>query len=131
MSFLSTPFKLVSAGGSSTASGVILLAGACLVALLAALFIRRLARFSGTKEVMVVGTVSRKWVMPEHREWQGKAYVTVPARKMIQIHAENRALEFAPVAWKYDRVSEGERIDVALQRGRFGDEIRIVDIGPF
>ena len=131
MSILSTPFELIGRGGTSAVSGAILLAVLCLIVLLSILAVCRVAMFSGRREVRVTGRVTRKWVEPEHREWQGKAYVTVPARKMIQIHAENRALEFAPVAWKYDRVSEGERIDVALQRGRFGDEIRIVDIGPF
>jgi hypothetical protein len=131
MSFLTIPFELVSGGGSGTAPKVILVAGACLVALVVALLIRRLALFLGVKKVIAVGNISRKWVIPEHREWQGKAYVEVPAKNMIEVRVENRTLEFAPIAWKYDRVSEGDQIEVALQRARLGDEIRIIDIGPF
>ncbi|QNB16458.1 hypothetical protein G5S35_33110 [Paraburkholderia tropica] len=83
------------------------------------------------QKVIAVGNVSRKWVIPEHREWQAKAYVKVPAKNMIEVCVENRTLEFAPIDWKYDRVSEGDQIEVALQRARLGEEIRIVDIGPF
>jgi len=70
-------------------------------------------------------------VEPEHREWQGKAHVTVPAKNTLKIDVENHSLQFSPIRWKYDRVHVGDQIDVALQRSRFGDEIRIRDIGPF
>ncbi|AIP32762.1 hypothetical protein DR64_530 [Paraburkholderia xenovorans LB400] len=79
----------------------------------------------------VTGHVKRKWVIPEHREWQGKAYVTVLAKNALEVNVENRSLQFCPVAWKYDRVNEGDEIDIVVQRGRFEGELRILDIGPF
>ncbi|RQG98922.1 hypothetical protein [Paraburkholderia dinghuensis] len=131
MNIISTPFELISRGGSSAVSGVLLLAVECLIVLLAILVIRRLAIFSGTKEVRVRGRAIRKYVIPERREWQGKAYVTVPEKKTLEIDVENHSMQFSPVPWKYERVREGDEIDVALQRSRFGGEIRILDIGPF
>jgi len=95
------------------------------------LTVRRLVIFAGVEKVIFTGRIARKWVLPEHREWQGKAYVTVPAKNALEVDFENRLLQFFPVAWKYERVSEGDEIDVTVQRGRFGGEIRILDIGPF
>ena len=112
-------------------SGVLLLAAECLLVLLVILAVRRLAIFAGAKKERVTGRIMRKWVIPEHREWQGKAYVTVPAKNTLEIVVESHSLQFSPVPWKYDRVHEGDDVDVALQRGRFGSEIRILDIAPF
>jgi hypothetical protein len=70
-------------------------------------------------------------VIPGYREWQGKAYVTVPEQNALEIDVENRCLQFSPAPWKYDRVGEGDQIDVAIQRGRIGNEMRILDVGPF
>jgi hypothetical protein len=131
MNILFNPIDLMSRGGSSAASGAMILALECLVVLLLALIIRRLIIFSGVREVRVAGRVTRKYVIPEHREWQGKAYVTVPEKHALEIDVENRPLQFAPAPWKYDRVSEGDQIDVAIQRARIGNEVRILDIGPF
>lgn len=131
MNILSTPFELIGRGGTSAVSGVLLLAVECLIVLLAILAVRRLAMFSGVKEVRITGRVTRKWVIPAHREWQGKAYVTVPAMDTLKIDVQNQSLQFSPVPWKYERVHVGDEIDVTLQRSRFGDEIRIRDIGPF
>lgn len=131
MSILLSPFELIGRGGASSVSGALLLAAECLIALLFILAVRRLAIFAGAKKERVTGRVMRKWVIPEHREWQGKAYVTVPATNALEIVVENQSMQFSPVPWKYDRVHEGDDVDVALQRGRFGNEIRILDIGPF
>ncbi|MDR5762502.1 hypothetical protein [Caballeronia sp. LZ035] len=131
MSILSTPLELISHGGAAAVSGAIILAAECLIFFLFALVIRRLIIFSGKKEVKISGRVIRKYVVPEHRKWQGKASVTVLAQNALEIEVENRFFQFLPVSWKYDRISEGDQIDVAIQRGRIGNEIRIVDIGPF
>ena len=111
-------------------SGALLAVTVCLV-LLGVAFLLRLSVFAGTKQHRSKGRIMRKWVIPEHREWQGKAYVTVQAKNTLEIVVENHSLQFPPVPWKYDRVHEGDDVDVALQRGRFGSEIRILDIGPF
>jgi hypothetical protein len=131
MNIISTPFELISRGGASAVSGTLFLAVECLMALLLALVIRHLLIFSGTKEVKIAGRVTRKYVIPEHRAWQGKAYVTVPEQNALEIDVENHPIQFSPVPWKYDRVSEGDQIDIVIQRGRIGSEIRILDIGPF
>lgn len=131
MSILTTPVELIGRGGSNAVSGVLRLAMEVLILFCAVLAIQRLATFSWTKKVRVTGRVTRKYMVPERREWQGKAYVTVPEKISLEIDVEHRCLQFSPVPWKYDRVSEGDEIDVALQRGRFGNEIRILDIEPF
>jgi hypothetical protein len=131
MNIFSTPFELIGRGGPSAFSGVLLVAVECLIFFLVVLAMRRLAIFSGTKEVRVTGRITRKYVILAHRKWQGKAYVTVPEKKALEIDVENRPVQFSPVPWKYDLVTEDDKIDVALQRGRFGNEIRILDIGPF
>ncbi|MFM0519145.1 MULTISPECIES: hypothetical protein [Caballeronia] len=131
MNIIATSFELISRGGSSAVSGTLVLATACLIVLMVVLTVRRLVIFAGVEKVIFTGRIARKWVLPEHREWQGKAYVTVPAKNALEVDFENRLLQFFPVAWKYERVSEGDEIDVTVQRGRFGGEIRILDIGPF
>jgi hypothetical protein len=131
MNILSSPIELIGRGGASSVSGALLLAVEFLIALLFILAVRRLAIFSGAKKERVTGRVTRKWVIPEHHEWQGKAYVTVPATNALEIVVENHSLQFSPPPWKYDRVHEGDDVDVTLQRGRFGNEMRILEIGPF
>lgn len=112
-------------------SGALFAITTCIVLLLVIASLRRLSLFSGTKQQRVKACVTRKWMIPEHREWQGKAFVTVPAKNALEIVVENHSLHFSPVPWKYDRVREGDDVDVVIQRGRFGNEIRILDIGPF
>jgi hypothetical protein len=114
-----SPFLYGNANHSLTPEQMALIAGLTLVT------------FSGARQVRATDRVTRKNVIPEHREWQEKAYITVPAKNALEIDVANRSLEFAPVAWKYDRISEGDKVDIALQRGRLGDQMRIIDIGPF
>ncbi len=130
-SITSLPFEMISHGGSGVASGFLLLAVELLILLVVILAGRRIAMFAGTEKLRVKGRVKRKFVIPKHREWQGKAYVTVPDKDVLEIDVENRPCQYSPAPWKYQRVSEGDDIDVAIQKARFGNQIRILDIGPF
>ena len=73
MNIIATSFELISRGGSSAVSGTLVLATACLIVLMVVLTVRRLVIFAGVEKVIFTGRIARKWVLPEHREWQGKA----------------------------------------------------------
>ncbi|WP_233868805.1 hypothetical protein [Paraburkholderia adhaesiva] len=87
--------------------------------------------FSGTEQRKRTGKVLRKYSTPEYREWQGKALVTIPEQRMLDISVDGENLSFAPVEWKYERVSEGDEIDVIIKVGRIDRKFQICDIGPF
>ncbi|MCP3710129.1 hypothetical protein M3I54_24710 [Paraburkholderia sp. CNPSo 3274] len=90
---------------------------------------RRMVNLFATRKRRTTGQVLRKYSIAEHREWQGKALVTVPEQRMLDISVDG--LSFSPVQWKFDRVSEGEDIDVVIKVGRVDRKFQIFDVGPF
>jgi hypothetical protein len=87
--------------------------------------------FFGTEKRKGIGKVIRKYSIDERRKWQGRAFVTIPEQKMLDISINGEIYSFSPVEWKYERVSEGDDIDVIMKIGRIDRKFRICDIGPF
>jgi DNA helicase TIP49 (TBP-interacting protein) len=131
MKILVNPFDLIGRGGSDMAAGVLFLVVYSVLVLLVLLSARRILGFAARERRKVIGRVVRKYSLPEHREWQGKAYVKIPEKQMLEIDVADQHLHYGPVQWKYDRVKEGDAIDVLIQTDRLDQEVRICDVGPF
>ena len=131
MNILTEPFYLIGRGGAAAASGVILLVVYLVLFALSLMVIRRMVNLLGAKKLKRTGRVLRKYSIPERREWQGKALVTIPEQRILDISVDGENLSFSPIQWKYDRVIEGEEVEVVVKVGRMDKKFQICDIGPF
>ena len=131
MKILVNPFDLIGRGGSDMAAGVLFLVVYSVLVLLVLLSARHILGFAAREKRKIIGRVVRKYSLPEHREWQGKAYVKIPEKQMLEIDVAGQHLHCDPVQWKYDRVKDGDAIDVLIQTDRLDQEVRICDVGPF
>jgi hypothetical protein len=131
MKILVDPFVLIGRGGSNVAAGMVLLVVYSVIILLIFISVRHILGLAAREKIKMTGRVVKKYSVPEHRKWQGNAYVKIPQKQMLEIDVAGEHLHYAPVQWKCDRLSEGDLIDVLIQTDRFSQTARICDLGPF
>ena len=125
------PFEQIHQGGVNAVVGCLFLAIELLLIFIVFKVALRILNFSAVGRVPKKGRVTRKFVDPEHTEQQGRLLVKVPARNMLEVDVEGDRFVIRPPDWKYERLSEGDEVDVLLRIGRLTRAAVLDDIGPF
>ncbi|WP_126220736.1 hypothetical protein [Burkholderia vietnamiensis] len=123
------PFELINQGGLSAVVGCLFFAIGLLLIFIVFKISLGLLNFSVMSSTTKKGRITRKFVVPEHTEQQGRLLVKVPARNMLDVEGE--LFVIGPPDWKYERVSEGDEVEVLLRIGRLTRAEVLDDIGPF
>ncbi|KKI37657.1 hypothetical protein VI03_16790 [Burkholderia vietnamiensis] len=125
------PFELINQGGLSAVVGCLFFAIGLLLIFIVFKISLGLLNFSVMSSTTKKGRITRKFVVPEHTEQQGRLLVKVPARNMLEVDVEGELFVIGPPDWKYERVSEGDEVEVLLRIGRLTRAEVLDDIGSF